>query len=164
MLERQTAGLAFAATLPSHALPVEQRHTFDRRRQPTPMLSRFVWWGGRRIAGRRVEEQANLYVDQHGPVLLLVVLTLTALNFLDAYFTVLFLSYGGQELNPVVDLLLCLGPWPFVLTKSLGVGACTAFLTVTKNFLAARIGLGVLSTGYAVLLGWHLHLLAHLPH
>ena len=128
------------------------------------MLSQFAWYDGRRTRGRRMLERANIYVDQHGPLLLLVVATLTALNFLDAYFTVLFLSYGGQELNPVVDVLLAYGPWPFVLLKSLGVGICVGFLTVTKNFLSARVGLGVLTVGYGTLLGWHFYLLAQLQH
>jgi hypothetical protein len=142
----------------------ERRLRSDRRAEPTPMLSEYTWWGGRRTCGRRLPERANIYVDQHGPILLLVVVALTALNFLDAYFTVLFLSYGGQELNPVVDVLLRLGPWPFVLLKSLGVGVCVGFLTLTKNFLAARVGLGVLTVGYTALLAWHFYLLSHLPH
>lgn len=127
------------------------------------MLSRYAWFGGRRTAGRRRGERSNVYVDQHGPVLLAVVLGLTALNFLDAYFTVLFLSYGGQELNPVVETLLAFGPWPFLLAKSLGVGLCVGFLTLTKNFRAARTGLAVLTLGYLALLAWHFHLLGHLP-
>lgn len=157
--------LARAALL-SLPVPVELlglRRGSDRRRQPTPMLSRYAWFGGRRVAGRRRWERSNIYVDQHGPTLLSVVLALTALNFLDAYFTILFLSYGGQELNPVVDSLLTFGPWPFLLAKSLGVGLCVGFLTVTKNFVAARVGLGALTLGYLALLGWHFHLLGHLP-
>ncbi len=140
----------------------EHRRIADRRRAPTPMLSRFACVGGRRAVGRRVAERANIYVDQHGPLLLLVVVWLTALNFLDAYFTFLFLSYGGQELNPVVDHLLTYGPWPFLLAKSVGVGLCVGFLTATKNFLSARIGLGLLTFGYTVLLGWHFYLLSYL--
>lgn len=127
------------------------------------MLSAFAWWGGRRVRGRRDGEIANIYVDQHGPLLLFVAVALAGLNVLDAYFTILFLSHGGQELNPLVDNLLRLGVWPFILLKSLGVGICVAFLTLTKNFLAARIGLGFLFVGYSLLLGWHLYLLAHLP-
>lgn len=127
------------------------------------MLSRHAWLGGRRRAGRRATERQNVYVDEHGHGLLAVVVSLTALNFLDAYFTILFLSHGGQELNPVVDALLRFGPWPFLLAKSVGVGFCAAFLTVTKNFRAARVGLAVLTVGYALLLGWHLYLLGHLP-
>lgn len=165
MLEANRTGTVLAAASPAVALEVHSRRDFtDRRHEPTPMLSRFAWAGGRRRAGRRRDERADIYVDQHGPALLAVVAALTALNFLDAYFTVLFLSYGGEELNPVVEALLAFGPWPFLLAKSLGVGLCAGFLTVTKNFVAARIGLGVLTVGYLVLLGWHFYLLGHLPH
>jgi len=36
------------------------------------------------------------------------------------------------------------------------------FLAITKNFLAARIGLVTVLVGYTILLGWHLYLLLHL--
>lgn len=139
----------------------ERRERCDRRHRATPMWSRFSVLGGRRRGGRRVGEQVNIYVDQHGPVLLTVVLWLTALNFLDAWFTVLLLSHGGQEMNPLVDAMLAVGVWPFLLAKSLGVGLCGAFLTLTKNFHASRAGLAVLVIGYSALLLWHLHLTGH---
>ena len=85
-----------------------------------------------------------------------------ALNFLDAWFTVLFLSHGGTELNPFVDELLMLGTWPFILVKSLGIGICCVVLTLTRKFWMSRLGLGFVFTGYTLLLGWHLFLLTRL--
>ena len=61
-----------------------------------------------------------------------------------------------------VDRILACGPEAFILFKTLGIGICVAFLTVTKNFKAARIGLAVVLGGYSLLLAWHLLLLATL--
>lgn len=131
----------------------------DRRTKPTPIFSRYTLFGGRRRGGRRAGETENIYVDRHGPLLLFGALALSLLNVLDAFFTMLFLSHGGQELNPLIDSMLGLGLWPFLITKTIGVGICVAFLVMTKTFAAARIGLIVLLTGYTALLGWHLWLL-----
>lgn len=134
----------------------------DRRRRPTPFLSRYTFFGGRRSqAGRRSEDEREVFVDVHGSWLFLVVVAIVALNFLDAFFTIYFLSHGGQELNPLVDAVLRVGIWPFVALKSVGIGICVAVLTVAKNFKTAKFGLGVVLGGYTVLLGWHLWLFAH---
>lgn len=125
------------------------------------MFSWHAWFGGRRRAARRAEERVGSFVDLHGPALFLVVIGIVALNLLDAWFTLLFLSHGGREMNPVVQALLDLGygPWPFLVFKTFGIGACVLFLTVTKNFRPARLGMAFVLVGYLVLLGWHLYLL-----
>lgn len=128
------------------------------------MWSRYTLGGGRRRTVRRDEERDGAFVDVHGPRMLVLVLLIVGLNVLDAWFTLLFLSHGGKELNPLVQAVLDLGthPWPFVLLKTLGIGAACAFLTMTKHFRPARIGLWVVLVGYAALLGWHLVLLSWL--
>lgn len=126
------------------------------------MLSRYALFGGRRRAARRAGETV-WFVDRHGPALFLVVTAILALNVLDAFFTIYFLTYGGTELNPIVAYVLQLGSWPFILGKSLGIGVCILVLSIAKNFRAARIGLGVVLIGYLALLCWHLTLLAHMP-
>lgn len=136
----------------------------DRRARPTPMLSRYVLWGGRRRFVRRAEEREGAFVDRHGPRLFLMVSAIVALNLLDAWFTLLFLAHGGRELNPFVQMVLDLNghPWPFLWFKTLGIGCACAFLAMTKNFRPARVGLWVVFVGYTVLLAWHLYLLSWL--
>jgi hypothetical protein len=139
----------------------ERRGAADRRRRPTSMWSRHALFGGRRRTVRRAAEREGAFVDVHGPRMLALVLAIVALNLLDAWFTLLFLSHGGRELNPFVQVVLDLGahPWPFVLMKTVGIGCACAFLTLTKNFRPARWGLWFVLAGYSVLLGWHCHLL-----
>ena len=140
------------------------RRRDDRRRLPTPLLSRYTLLGGRRSSGgRRVLEHTDCFVDVHGAALFAVVVAIVALNFLDAWFTVLFLSHGGQEMNPLVEGLLAWGTLPFVFVKSLGIGLCVLILTIAKNFRFARFGLGIVLLGYLALLGWHAFLYSYLP-
>jgi hypothetical protein len=142
----------------------QQRLQSDRRSQPTPMLSRYMLFGGRRAQIRRRDEREGAFVDLHGPRLFGMVLAILALNLLDAWFTLVFLSHGGKEMNPMVQAVLDLGdhPWPFLLLKTLGIGLLCAFLTLAKNFRSARIGLWFVLVGYTALLGWHLYLLTWL--
>jgi len=138
-----------------------QRRGGDRRKRPTPMWSRYVFCGGRRRHVNRGEEREGAFVDVHGPGVFLMVLAIVGLNLLDAWFTLLFLSYGGKEMNPLVQYVLDLGshPWPFVVLKTLGIGAACMFLTMTRNFTAARYGLWAVLLSYSALLSWHLYLL-----
>ncbi|MCU0867092.1 MAG: DUF5658 family protein [Planctomycetes bacterium] len=140
--------------------PSRRLHS-DRRQRPTPMLSRYALFGGRRRTVRRDDEREGAFVDVHGPRVLAVALAIVALNLLDAWFTLLFLSHGGEELNPMVQLVLDMGghPWPFLLLKTVGIGLACALLVVTKHFRPARWGLAIVLVGYSVLLCWHLYLL-----
>jgi hypothetical protein len=144
--------------------PDERRASGDRRRTPTPMWSRYAWFGGRRRTARRGYEREGAFVDVHGPRLLLMLLAIIALNVMDAWYTLLFLSHGGTELNPAVQMVLDLDghPWPFVVFKTLGIGLACAFLALTKNFRPARIGMWFVLGGYSLLLAWHLYLLSWL--
>ncbi len=143
----------------------EQRTGSDRRRKPTPMFSRYVLWGGRRAKIRRTEERENSFVDIHGSGGLLVILAVVALNLLDAIFTLLFLSHGGTELNPVIQWVLDSSwhPLPFIVLKTVGIAIATMFLVMAKHFRPARWGLAFVIGGYSVLLGWHFFLLQYLP-
>jgi hypothetical protein len=145
------------------AAVIERRSVPDRRERPTPFLSRYAVLGGRRCTGRRALERDCTFVDQHGPVTFALVAAVVALNFLDAWFTILFLSHGGTEVNPIVAALLEGGCWPFLLVKSVGIGLCVAVLTLTARFPVARFGLALVGAGYAALLVWHLSLLSVLP-
>ena len=124
------------------------------------MFSRYAIFGGRREIARRTDDPREIFVDRYGTGLFLAIMGVILLNLLDAWFTLLFLAYGGRELNPLVDRVLQISPYMFVLFKTLGIGICASFLAVTKNFRAARIGLTVVLVGYSLLLCWHLLLLA----
>ncbi len=142
---------------------IERRESTDRRRRPTPILSRYTFVGGKRRDSRRGEEATACFVDEWGAGLFGVVTCLAALNFLDAWFTIYLLSFGGKEMNPFIDAVIQLGCWPFIFVKSFGIGICVAILTLTSRFRIAKIGLATVMVGYTLLLFWHLYLLSILP-
>lgn len=136
----------------------------EDRRGPRGVLTRHSVFGGRRRVARRLSERVGYIADQHGLFLFVSVSAIIVLNILDAFYTMLFLSHGGIEMNPFVDWVLQTGGvWLFLLVKSVGIGLCVGFLTVTKNFTASRVGLALVLVGYLALLGWHWHLLQYIP-
>ena len=78
----------------------------ERRKQPTPALSRFTF-RGRRTTFRRKEDRAKGgYVDRYHSGLLFILTMVVGLNILDAWFTMMILENGGSEINPVVGSVI----------------------------------------------------------
>ena len=128
----------------------------DRRRGPTPRLSRYALWGGRRRGPRRQEEREGSFVDRYGLRLVFVVLWIALMNVGDSFFTLVHLQAGGVELNPVAKVLLTTGRWNFVFVKSILIGLALIVLAVHKNFHLARIGLWTAAGTYTCLVAYHL--------
>ena len=74
----------------------------DRRKKPTPALSRYILWGRRRTFRRKEEKGRGGYVDYYEWGLLLPLVLISGLNILDSLFTMIILEDGGWEINPVV--------------------------------------------------------------
>jgi hypothetical protein len=137
----------------------EQRIGPDRRCRPTPLLSRYSVYGGRRASIRRTTDLAAVYVDRLGMGISLILLFTFLFHCLDAVFTLSHLARGGKELNPFMDYLLRIGPGAFVIGKlSLaGVGLC--FLGLHKNFPLVKAGIAALFLLYAGVIGYHVFLI-----
>src|SRR5512144_1635311 len=100
----------------------ELRFCPDRRKRPTPMFSRYTFFGGRRRGARRAGDARAIYVDQIGGGIMSLVLLIFLFHCLDAVFTLAHLSRGGKELNPFMESLIRVGPLAFVAVK-LGLAA-----------------------------------------
>jgi len=136
----------------------ESRARSDRRGAPTPRLSRFAFFGGRRRVVRRTREVEGSFVDLHGLRLWCLVLWVALMNIGDSYFTLVHLQAGGIELNPVAAALLGLGRPGFVFTKSILIALALLVLAIHKNFFLARIGLWTAAATYTALVVYHLTL------
>jgi hypothetical protein len=128
----------------------------DRRRAPTPMLSRYLLFGRRR-GGRRAGETERIYVDRPGPWVIGGFVALTLFSAGDAWFTLDALARGGQEANPVMRAALSLGNVGFVLVKTGVTVVCGAFLALHKTWPLGRLCLWLALVGYAALTLWHLY-------
>jgi hypothetical protein len=128
----------------------------DRRRRPTPMLSRFLFIG-RRSGGRRDGEERFTYVDRPGGWILLAFAAVLALSLFDAWFTLELLKRGATEANPVMRAALDLGDHAFVLIKTTITIVATGFLCLHKNWPLGRVCLGLALVGYSVLTAYHIY-------
>ena len=128
----------------------------DRRRRPTPMLSRW-FLRGRRRGGRRAGEVDHVYVDRLGGWMLAAFLIVIGLSLIDAGFTLYLLKRGATEANPVMRAALHLGDRAFVLIKTLVTVGAAGFLVLHKNWPLGRLCLALALLGYAALTLYHLY-------
>lgn len=135
-----------------------RRQRADRRRNPTPRLSRYSLHGGRRRSVQRVEEREGAFVDLYSPWVLLWVTWVALMNIGDSFFTLVHLQAGGVEVNPIAAAMLRTGRLGFVLIKVALIGAALLVLTLHKNFQLARWGLWVSTAAYTTLVVYHLTL------
>ena len=135
-----------------------RRQRADRRRNPTPRLSRYSLHGGRRRSVQRVEEREGAFVDLYSPWVLFWVTWVALMNIGDSFFTLVHLQAGGVEVNPVAAAMLRTGRFGFVFIKAALIGAALLVLTLHKNFQLARWGLWVSTAAYTALVIYHLTL------
>jgi hypothetical protein len=126
----------------------KNRSRSDRREQPTPVLSRYTFWG-KRGHFRRVEDQARGgYVDRYSSGLLLLLLVLLALNITDAVFTLFILDCGGSEANPLIGALMAHCGNEFWIWKFLIVAVAVLFLCLHAHFPRVKKGLWMVTLIY----------------
>jgi Domain of unknown function (DUF5658) len=128
----------------------------DRRRRPTPILSRYTFSGGQRVAGRREGETDNIYVDVYSPRLVILLLFFFALTVVDSVSTLVYLGKGGRELNPIAQWMIDQGPSFFVIAKGVLSGLCLLFVMLHKTFRPARVAMAVGFSFYFALGAYHL--------
>jgi len=145
---------------------VERRSGVDRR---SLTLSAYLRGAllPRRRAGRRSEDR-YVVVDWYSPRLLALVCGILGLCVLDGCFTVILLSHGATELNPVMALFLPHNLTGFAAAKlSLtGVGMCVLVACSRMRLFRTLQGetlLYLVLAAYAVLIAYELELLARLP-
>ena len=80
----------------------DTRKLKDRRKYPTPVISRFTLWGRRKTFRRKEDRDRGGYVDRYHSGLLILLTLTVGLTVLDALFTMMILDDGGWEINPVV--------------------------------------------------------------
>ena len=134
----------------------DRRASQDRRLTPTPLVSRFLLRGARRV-GRRAEEQTHVYVDRPGRWAAGAFLALLALSVVDADLTLRVLSDGGDEANPVMRATLALGSSGFVILKLAATFLCSSFLCLHRNWALARAGLWIALAAYVLVLLYHIY-------
>jgi hypothetical protein len=133
---------------------VTDRRIADRRRQATPMLSRYLF-RGRRRGERRGAAAHGIYVDRPGAWLITACLLLVAMSIADAYVTLRIISEGGTEINPFMAAVLELGHRPFLVLKIGLTVVSTIVLLLHKTWRLGRVALWIALGAYGLLTVYH---------
>jgi len=137
-----------------------QRVILDRRTCPTPIISRYTFFGGRRKVIRRTADKRNhIFVDLYSTRLLAAVLGLLCLSCLDAFLTLSLIGQGRViEANPLMAFLLAYGVLPFSITKFTVTALSLVVLCLFKNVNITRIGLPFAMKVYLVVIIYEIYL------
>ncbi len=112
----------------------KQRSDKDRRKNSTPLFSRYTLSGRRMKARREKEEEENYYVDRYEYKYLILIVAIVTLSISDAYFTLNLLQGGGIELNPFMAILISVNSNLFLVIKIFLTAGCVLFFLSHKNF------------------------------
>ena len=152
--------MAIPESMPTHGADEARRREVerrpDRRKNPTPRLSRYSLFKGRRANVRRSREAEGSFVDLYGPRLFFVLLWIALMNAADSFFTLVHLQNGGSEVNPIAGMLLLSGRTSFIFSKSMLIALALLVLCVHKNFYLARVGIWIAAGAYTTLFAYHL--------
>jgi len=129
----------------------------DRRRRPTPMISRY-WLHGRRRGGRRDGERQGIYVDRYTRLEGGLILWIAVAALADLGLTLLHLSQGGEEANPLMAWFLeAGGVLAFTTVKLLMNAGAALFLLWHVRFRGTQIALWGVGALYAGLMLYHVY-------
>jgi hypothetical protein len=147
--------------------PIDRRSGVERRH-----MSVAAYWRGalnpRRRFGRRTTDQNYPVVDWHSPRVLALVLLILGLSALDGVLTIMLMSQGANEANPLLALFVPhnLGWFAAVKLGLTSIGA--AVLVACARMRLFRLFPGELLLYfvvgcYAALIAYELHLLENVP-
>ncbi|MFO0980357.1 MAG: DUF5658 family protein [Planctomycetota bacterium] len=137
----------------------ENRLLADRRRRPTPAISRYTLFGGRRREFRRTTDRRG-YVDRYPRLLMVLFLGIMALSIADAFCTLRIIhELGGSEANPMMVWALSHGLMPFLLIKITLTAAGIVILCLHQHFPVVRTAIGGALVLYVLVSLYHLYLL-----
>jgi hypothetical protein len=130
----------------------EMRKGAERRQKPTPFFNRYLF-RGKRIGHRRSEDlKHNVYVDRFKTIEWSAISLLLFLCTADAFLTLIHLSNGSKELNPILNGFYQYGGPAWFMVVKFGItlpGLVILFLHVKKPFV--QNGIRLLMAIYTVL-------------
>ena len=117
---------------------MRERRSGQDRRQGQIRFEKFLLFGGSRKMVRRADDRNRIVlVDRYEPSLFFSVLTILCLSLVDGTLTLLLVSQGAVELNPVMRYYLTLGPKSFLLVKY-GITALAVFILVVLHTITSK--------------------------
>jgi len=119
---------------------IEKRFCPDRRKSPSPFVSRYTFIGGQRRTIRRVSDRKkHNFVDVYSSHLLLMLLLLFILNISDSFLTLVLIKENiAAEINPIMSFYLELGNIPFLTAKFFLTIVPLFTFCICKNFSLSK--------------------------
>lgn len=106
----------------------------DRRKRPTPILSRYTLRGRRRAVRRDEDKKRYIYVDRYGIHLFMMLVAILVLGTADGLLTLYHVHVNNAvEMNPIMDFFLGIGPKTFFHVKYVLTALCLLVLCLHKN-------------------------------
>lgn len=143
-------------------MELDNRILTDRRKQPTPALSRYTLFGRRQAIRRKSDQVRGCYVDRYNSSTLLLVVLLFGLNVLDALFTMMILEAKGVELNPVIGAVIAIHGHNFWIWKFFIVSISSILLCLHSKFRMVKTVLVCICTIYIAVVVYQIALLGYL--
>lgn len=145
-------------------MELERRILSDRRKKPTPILSKYTFSGRRKEFRRKTDKERGGYVDRYSPGILFFMTLIVGLNILDAIFTTMILDFGGYELNPIVRSVIFLYGDRFWLWKFGIVSSSLIILCLHSKFRMVKTIIFSITLIYIAIISYQIKLIIeHLP-
>jgi hypothetical protein len=138
----------------------DTRNLKDRRRQPTPVLSWFVFSGRRRSFRRKEDQKRGGYVDQYDSILAFLVVLIAVLSVADSFLTMMILNNGGWEVNPIVRGAIELWGHNFWVWKFTTASVFLILLCLPGKFRRVSTALVGLATVHVAVVAYEVYLLS----
>ena len=134
----------------------------DRREHPTPMLSRYTFFGRRTGFRRKADRQKGGYIDRYHPALIFLLLLIAALNVFDSVFTMIILDRGGEEFNPIVRSAIELYGDQFWVWKFAIVSVCLVLLCLHSKFKHTQALIIGICSVFLALISYQIYLIFYM--
>jgi hypothetical protein len=119
----------------------ERRSGIDRRWR-SQFNRRGLFSGGRRENGRRYTDRQKAFLaDRYHQSLFGIIVLILLLSVADAVLTVLLISHGAVEINPVMAFYLDVGPYTFLFVKYALTSVGLLILLVCRNRFLNSMGI-----------------------
>lgn len=141
---------------------MEKRTVPDRRKKPTPALSRYTFFGRRRMFRRKEDQGRGGYVDRYSSSLFFFLVLLLGLNILDIIFTLMIIDNKGWEVNPIVRSVMDIHGDGFWIWKFGMISFSLTLLCLHSKFRMAKTAILALSSIYFILILYQLYVLFRL--
>ena len=140
---------------------LKRRQVPDRRRRPTPILSRYTIRGRRKEVRRDEDRRRYIYVDRYSVRFFVLLMAILLLGVADAFFTLHHVNVNNaEELNPIMNFFLGKSPEIFFNVKYILTALCLIVLCLHKNLPIVKYLLGVVLLIYLAIVLNHLYLFA----